>query len=317
LLILARRGVYVADVVNLNDIISEYMSSPEFNQLKSFHPHVHIETDLDKNLLNIFGSPVHLSKTVMNLVSNAAEAIVNGGRVFISTENRYVDQPIGGYEKIEEGDYVVLKVQDDGMGIAREDMEKIFEPFYTKKVMGRSGTGLGMTVVWGTIKDHNGYIDIESHEGKGTAITVYFPVTRKESVKENLPLSMDAYMGKGETVLIVDDREEQREIASAMLGKLNYSVVSLKSGEQAVEYLQHHSVDVLLLDMIMDPGMDGLNTYRKILEQNPKQKAIIASGFSETDRVKEAQKLGARKYLKKPYTLENIGMAVKEELAKF
>jgi CheY-like chemotaxis protein len=316
LLTLARRGVYIAEVVNLNDIISEYLNSPECKQLKSFHPKVQFEVDLDKNLLDISGSPVHLSKTIMNLVSNAAEAILEGGKIFISTENRYIDQPIGNYEKIEEGDYVVLKIRDNGSGIAREDIEKIFEPFYSKKVMGRSGTGLGMTVVWGTIKDHNGHIDIQSNEGEGTSITLYFPVIRKETTKEKSVFSVDDYMGKGETILVVDDREEQREIASAMLRRLNYSVTSVASGEEAIDYLKNNSFDLLLLDMIMDPGMDGLDTYRQILERNPKQKAIIASGSSETDRVKEIQQLGARIYLKKPYMLEKIGIAVKEELKK-
>ena len=123
-------------------------------------------------------------------------------------------------------------------------------------------------------------------------------------------------MGKGKTVLVVDDVEEQREIASAVLKKLGYSVTTVSSGEEAVEYMKGNSADLLILDMIMDPGIDGLETYKRILELCPGQKAIIASGFSETDRVKEAQRLGAGKYIKKPYTLEKIGIAVKEELEK-
>ncbi len=316
LLTLARRGVSVSEVVNLNDIILDYLNSPEYNQLQSFHPQVQIEASLDKNLLNIEGSPIHLSETVMNLVSNAAEAILDEGEVWISTENRYIDRPIGRYEKIEAGDYVVLAVHDNGSGIDPEDLEKIFEPFYTKKVMGRSGTGLGMAVVWGTIKDHNGYIDVQSETGKGTTLTLYFPVTRKKSETAKSRFPLEEYLGKGETVLIVDDREEQREVASAMLRRLNYSVTSVASGEEAIDYLKNNFVDLLLLDMIMDPGIDGLDTYKQILELNPMQKAIIASGFSETDRVKKIQKLGARKYLKKPYTLENIAIAMREALTE-
>jgi len=121
-------------------------------------------------------------------------------------------------------------------------------------------------------------------------------------------------MGKGESILIVDDVEEQREIASRILKKLGYSATSVPSGEEAFDYMKDNSVDLLVLDMIMDPGMDGLDTYKKILELHPGQKAIIASGYSETDRVKEAQRLGAGKYIKKPYTLEKIGLAVKKEL---
>ena len=314
LLTLARRGVAVTEVVNLNNIISEYLKSPEYEKLKFYHPNIKVETDLETELLNISGSPVHLSKTIMNLVSNAAEAMTHGGSIFISAKNQYIDKPIGGYDDVAEGDYVVCSISDTGVGIPPDDMERIFEPFYTKKVMGRSGTGLGMAVVWGTIKDHKGHIDVKSTEGEGTTFTLYFPVTRKEAARDKPMMSIQRYMGKGESILIVDDMEEQREIASGILSKLGYSVTSVSSGEEAVAYLKEHTADLIVLDMIMAPGIDGLETYKRILELLPKQKAIIASGFSETDRVQEAQGLGAGAYVKKPYVLEKIGMAVRSEL---
>ena len=315
LLTLARRGVVVTEVVNLNDVVDEYLKSPEHEKLQTYHPGVHIDTHLEKDALNILGSPTHLSKTVMNLVSNAAEAMPEGGNLTVSTENRYIDRPIRGYDHIKEGDYVALTMSDTGTGISPDDIEKIFEPFYTKKKMGRSGTGLGMAVVWGTVKDHNGYIDVQSAEGKGTTFTLYFPVTRK-SLEERSEISIKDYMGKGEAILVIDDVEGQRNIASGMLEELGYSVAMVSSGEEAVEYLKTNKADLLLLDMIMDPGMDGLDAYKKILEIHPEQKAIIASGFSETDRVKELQRLGAGAYIKKPFLLEKIGIAVKEELEK-
>ena len=316
LLTLARRGVAVTEVVNLNHIISEYLKSPELEKLKSFHTNVQVEANLGTDLLNILGSPVHLSKTIMNLVSNAAEAMSDGGEILISTLNRYIDQSIRGYDDVTEGNYVTLTVSDTGVGISPEDIEKIFEPFYTKKKMGRSGTGLGMAVVWGTVKDHKGYIDVKSTVGKGTTFTLYFPVNRKGLPKDKSLISIEDYMGKGESLLVVDDVKEQREIAYVILKKLGYSVASVSSGEEAVDYMKDNSANLLVLDMIMDPGIDGLDTYKQILELHPGQKAIIASGFSETDRVKEAQRLGAGKYIKKPYTLEKIGLAVKEELEK-
>ena len=315
LLTLARRGVVVTEVVNLNDVISEYLKSPEHENLQSYHPGVHLETHLATDTLNILGSSTHLSKTVMNLVSNADEAIPLGGKIIVSTENRYIDRPIRGYDDVKEGDYVVLTISDTGTGISPDDMEKIFELFYTKKKMGRSGTGLGMSVVWGTVKDHKGYIDVQSTEGRGTTFTLYFPVTRK-LLEERSEISLKDSIGKGEAILVVDDVEEQRQIASGMLKELGYSVISVSSGEEAVEYLKTNKVDLLLLDMIMDPGMDGLDTYKKILELHPGQKAIIASGFSETDRVKKVQSLGAGVYIRKPFLLEKIGIAVKEELEK-
>ena len=316
LLTLARRGVSVTESVSLNHIIFDYLHSPEHEKLKLFHPETTIKTHFEKALLNIMGSPVHLSKTIMNLVSNAAEAMPDGGSIFISTENRYIDRPIRGHETVEEGDYVTLTVSDTGIGISPEGLERIFEPFYTKKVMGISGTGLGMAVVWGTVKDHKGYIDIQSNLGKGTTFTLYFPANRKTLHKEKRSVSIDNYMGKGESILVVDDVSVQGEIASEMLKKLGYSVTFVSSGEEAVEYMREHKADLLILDMIMDPGIDGLETYRRIVELHPGQKAIIASGYSETERVKQVQKLGAGQYIKKPYTLEKIGLAVKEELEK-
>jgi PAS domain S-box-containing protein len=314
LLTLARRGVAIAEVVNLNDIIPEQLNSPEFEQLKSFHLDIEVETNLEKDLLNIKGSSAHLSKTIMNLISNAAEAMPDGGKILISTENRYIDRPVRGYDHIEEGEYVMVKVSDSGVGISEEDMQNIFEPFYTRKVMGRSGTGLGMAVVWGTVKDHKGYIDVKSSKGEGTTFTLYFPAIREKIVKDESLLAIEDYMGRGESILVVDDIEEQRELASIILHKLGYSVSTVSSGEEAVEYLKENSADLLVLDMIMDPGIDGLETYKRIIEFHPNQKAIITSGFSETDRVKAVQRLGGGQYIKKPYTLEKIGLAIKNEL---
>jgi signal transduction histidine kinase/ActR/RegA family two-component response regulator len=314
LLTLARRGVAVTEVVCLNRIVREYLVSFEFKKLQTDYPTVRFETVLAKDLLPISGSPVHLSKTLMNLVSNAAEAIDGFGHVNIETESRYVDRPISGYDDVQQGDYAVLSVTDDGIGISSDDTERIFEPFYTKKVMGRSGSGLGMAVVWGTVKDHQGYIDVQSTKGRGTRFTLYFPAVREELAVPKPESTLADLTGNGERILVVDDVRQQRQIASDMLERLGYNVAAAESGEEAVAYLRRHAVDLLVLDMIMEPGIDGLETYRQALTIHPGQKAIIASGFSETQRVKEAQRLGAGMYVKKPYTLEKIGQAVRDQL---
>ncbi len=316
LLTLARRGVSGREVLNLNKIIADCRKSPEFEKLASYHPAVEIKTDLDPRLFNVSGSSVHLGKTLFNLVSNASEAMPRGGVLIIKTANQYLGEPIQGYDEVREGDYVVLSVSDTGEGIAAADLKRIFEPFYTKKVMGRSGTGLGLAVVWGTVKDHKGYINVESEEGRGSVFTIYFPVTREDVSAEAPAISISEYMGKGESILVVDDVEEQQDLAAGMLRKLNYKVVSVSSGEGAIAYLKEHQADLMVLDMIMDPGMDGLDTYGKIIEIHPTQKAIIVSGFSETERVITAQALGAGAYLRKPYIIEKLGFAVRRELER-
>ena len=314
LLTLARRGVSVTEVVNLNRLIDQYLDSPEHQKMLEYHPKVKVESHLETNLMNIIGSPFHLSKTIMNLVANAAEAMPGGGNIIVTTGNQYVDQSKKVFDTIDEGDYVTLTVADTGVGISADDIERIFEPFYTKKAMGRSGTGLGMAVVWGTVKDHSGYIDVKSKVYEGSTFTLYFPLTRKELAADIPDLPIENFRGRGESILIVDDIKEQREIATRMLVKLGYTVNSVSSGEEAVKYVKENSANLLVLDMIMAPGIDGLDTYRKILEFKPGQKAILASGYSKSERVREAMKLGAGAYVKKPYLIEKIGLAIRTEL---
>jgi PAS domain S-box-containing protein len=315
LLTLARRGIPTRKAVNLNHIAIGCQNSLEMAKTLAPHPNIQIQTDLEPDLLNVLGSAVHLEKSFVNLVTNAIEAMPNGGTLTVKTANCYLDRPVSGYEEVREGDYAVLFVSDTGEGIPDSDLRRIFEPFYTKKIMGRrSGTGLGLAVVWGTVKDHLGYINVESKVGKGTTFSLYFPVTRDEIGHEQVSKSVSEYLGNGESILIVDDVKEQRNLASTMLKRLNYCVASVASGEEAVEYLRNQTVDLVVLDMIMDPGMDGFDTYRKILEIHPRQKAIIVSGFSETERVKQTQSLGAGSYVKKPYVLERLGLAVRQEL---
>jgi PAS domain S-box-containing protein len=316
LLTLARRGVSVSEAVNLNQIITEYLSSLEHKRIMEMNPNVRQSVRLEQELMNIMGSSVHISKAIMNLVINAVESMPDGGTLTITTSGRYIDAPLSGYDKVEAGDYVTVTISDTGTGMTEKDAQRIFEPFYTKKAMGRSGTGLGMAVVWGSVKDHHGYIELKSKLNEGSSFTLYFPSTREAvEQKESVVLAED-YRGHGETILVVDDVKDQREIVSGILRNLGYQVEAVASGEDAVDYLKHKRVDLLVLDMIMDPGMDGLDTYRNILAVNPHQKAVIASGYSETDRVKEALRLGAQSYIKKPYHLRKIGAAVKEALCR-
>jgi two-component system cell cycle sensor histidine kinase/response regulator CckA len=131
--------------------------------------------------------------------------------------NRHVDRPLRGYDDVKTGEYVVLSVSDNGSGISSDDLERIFEPFYTKKIMGRIGTGLGLAVVWNTVQDHKGYIDVTSDQN-GTKFELYFPITRDEISGKDLPVPINDYKGNGEMILVVDDVESQREISCKMSG---------------------------------------------------------------------------------------------------
>jgi len=313
LLTLARRGRYEMSPIDLNEVVESYIDSPAYQRLTETRPDVKVELQLQKPISNISGSSPHLSKVVMNLVVNALDAMSGGGNLIISTSQKYLEALVGGHELIESGDYVILRVRDTGTGIDSEDLKKIFEPYYSKKKMGASGSGLGLSVVYGVVKDHKGYYDIISEVDKGTEFILYFPVTR-ERVKATKLTERD--IRGNESVLIVDDVAEQREMAEEMLATLGYKTVTAENGTSAVRYLRDHEVDIVILDMIMEQGFDGLDTYREIKRINPRQKAIIVSGYSATERVQEMQRLGAGSYVKKPYTLFALGKALREELDK-
>ena len=315
LLTVARGVATTKEPLNLNDLIGDYLNSPEFKKLEHFYPAVTVKTNPDKDLFNVSGSHVHIRKVVMNLVANASEAIEGGGNVTISTMNRYIDRPLRGYDDVNIGEYAVLAVSDDGSGISSDDLERIFEPFYTTKVMGRSGTGLGLAVVWNVIQEYKGYINVTSDK-KGTTFELYFPITRGEISEKDLSVPFNDLKGNGEKILVIDDVESQRDISCKMLDTLGYKTQAVSSGEEAAEYLKENTVDLILLDMIMEPGINGRETFERIIKIHPKQKAIVVSGFAETNEVKETQKLGADKFVKKPLTFESIGLAVKEEMGK-
>ena len=314
LLTLARRGVSKNDIISLNPLVIEYLKSPEFRSLASLHPRIRVNEHLSENLPNIMGSRVHLLKTLMNLMINAAEAMPEGGTIDIHTWKTNINRPVKRYEEIGAGRYVALAVTDTGIGIPEKDKIRIFEPFYTKKQMGRSGSGLGLAVVWGTVKDHRGYIDVQSSQEVGTTFTLYFPATQAAAKSASVAIDLESCKGRGETILVVDDIPEQRRIASEMLRQIGYSVEVVESGEAALGFLKDRRVDLVILDMIMEPGMDGLDTYLEIQKQTPGQKVLIASGFSESDRVFAAQKMGAGGYIRKPYSMKTLALTVSKEL---
>lgn len=333
LLTVARGAASQKEVYDLNEMIREHLQSPEHQKLQNTYPDIALQVHLSDDPLYIRCSCVHVNKTIMNLLSNAYEAVTEDGHVSLHTESIRIEgegacNESGGsareeamcegyaYEANEEmaiGEYVKIIVQDNGPGISKKDLKSVFEPFYTKKAMGRSGTGLGLTIVWSTVKDHDGYITVKSDE-TGTQFCLFFPKTDAPQEKAGDAGDKSAYMGQNERILVVDDEEYQREIACKILNRLGYEAVSVENGEAAVEYLKTHTVDLLVLDMIMPPGMNGRETYEKILSIRPGQKAIFASGYTLYDDLIQARALGAGGFVKKPYTLKKIGNAVYEEL---
>jgi len=179
--------------------------------------------------------------------------------------------------------------------------------------MGSSGSGLGLSVVWGVVKDHNAYIDVTAALGSGTKFSIYFPTT-EESVSTDEELVAD--ISGTESILIVDDLDAQRQTFEKVLSPQGYHLDSVKNGRLAVEFLKQNEVDLVLLDMILEEGFDGLDTYREIKKVKNDQKVIIVSGFSKDKRVKEAMKLGVGAYIRKPFTIIKLGTAIRQELDK-
>ncbi len=314
LLTVARGVASIKEVSSLNTLITEYLDSPEHRHLCSLRPQIQCHQWFADDLPDISCSPVHIKKCIMNLVINAAEAIGKSGDITLQTSSIVPDLQWGRENELGESEYVVLTVTDTGPGIPKERIEHIFEPFYTKKVMGRSGTGLGLAVVWNTMKDHDGKIFVESSD-KGTRFQLYFPVSKEKGIVQIEDAKIEKFAGKGEHVLIVDDEPQLRDIAGQMLRSLDYRVDSVPSGELAVEFVKENPVDLIVIDMLMEPGMNGRQTYEEILELYPDQKAVIASGFSESDDVQKTLQLGAGGFIKKPYSMDQLGHAIKEALS--
>ncbi len=314
LLTIARSSATPNSVTNLNNVLCQYLDSLEFKTLKAKNPEVTFEMDLDENLANIYCSVSHIRKCLMNLIVNGSEAISGKGSLRISTENFEIkNDKIDGTQVVKKGEYAGIRVNDNGKGIADKHLKHIFEPFYSRKKLGSSGTGLGLTVVWNTVQEHNGTIHVTSDES-GTSFELLFPITRKSLPEDSQVFSVESLCGTGETIMIVDDEKLLLDLAETMLTKLNYQVVTMGSGEEAISYALHHDVDLIILDMIMDPGINGRETYEAILAIKPGQPAIIASGFAENEEVEKVLKLGAFSFLRKPYTTNSLGKAVKDGL---
>ncbi len=306
LLTLGRRGHYNLETIDLNQLLDKVLSG------FSFPNTVVLDNKFEGDLLPIEAGAAQLTRVFMNLIHNSLEAMNDIGKLTIATENVYLDKPLRGYETIRMGEFVRVMIRDTGCGMEEDALERIFEPFYTtKRADKKRGSGLGLSVVRTVIEDHKGYVGLESRPGQGTTFSLYFPITRNEICRKE---TFDHAIPRGhENILVVDDDPIQREVLTNLLTQLGYRTHSVESGESAVQYVKDHPQDLLVLDMVMG-GMDGTETFRRVREICPEQKAFILSGYAESERVDEALRAGAGNYLRKPIGLKTLARAVRQEL---
>lgn len=300
-------------MININDVLKAYQNSLDFQIQGQLNPSIRIELNLEDNLPGTQASTLHINKSIINLVQNGVEATSSGGSVEIYTQFREFKKPYAGYEAIPPGRYNVIGVKDSGKGIAPEHLPHIFEPFYSKKLMGKSGTGLGLTVIMHTMRDHNGFIDINSTPA-GTIFELYFPVSTGRETVASSPLSLERLLGKGEKVLVVDDEESQRIITSSILKRLGYTPYTAETGEAAIELVKQERIDLLVLDMIMEPGLSGYETFKEILRITPDQKAVVTSGYHNHPDREKIRALGVSHYLAKPLSVTHLALAIQQEI---
>ena len=319
LLTLVRGSSKIREPVQFNDLIEDYLNSLEFMGLQRNYPSVEIVKQYGSDLPLITASKIHMQKIIMNLVSNAVEALgEKPGKIVLETRlAQFRRQRIKGYEIIENGRFLRFTVMDTGHGISKEDRGHIFEPFYSKKVLGRSGTGLGLSIVWNVVHDHKGYIHVGCPRGR-TFFTLYFPLSdqRDGEDKEAGPVfihTLSDYAGNHEAVLVVEDLPSQQKIAANMLRRLGYKVDVVSTGDEAVSYAGSHKIDLVVLDMNLSSGLNGCETYEQLLLIDPKIKAIITSGQTMSRDIEKAKALGAGDFIKKPYSLQDLGLAIQKE----
>ena len=271
--------------------------------------------DLTYPLPHVAASKSHITRVISNLSRNAIEAMGESGTLTIHTRvDEYQEDAIR-HEIIRAGRYAVLSIADTGGGIPEKAIGKIFDPFFTSKAMStHSGSGLGLSIVHSIVKDHDGYIDLITRPGEGARFELFFPV--KGAPKAGTIARMAS--GGKEKILIVDDDRAQRFVARRVMEKFGYVVSEAESGSEAVRLFENAEegrpgFDLIIMDMVMEPEMDGLAALERIRAVNPDQKAIIVSGYSAVERAEKAQALGAG-WISKPYDNETIGKAVRDKL---
>ena len=276
---------------------------------------VNIRVTIEDRLWPVMADPIQIEQMLLNLGTNAADAMPGGGELLIAIENKTLDEEYANrYLGAQPGRYIFLTVSDTGHGMDPETKEKIFEPFFTTKAFGK-GTGLGLASVYGIVKSHGGYIDCHSEMGQGTTFRIFLPAMEQPEVDESVKVAARPRRGGTESILIVDDEEAIRDFAQQALVKFGYTVSTASSGEKALEIyaINPDKIDLVVMDLGM-PGMGGHNCLQKLLQIDQAVKVVIASGYSIDSLVKKSMEAGASGYVSKPYQLNDLLNKVRDVL---
>ena len=297
-------------ILNLNDQVLQV----ERMLYRTIPKMISIELLLDRELWDIAADPGQMEQVLINLALNAKDAMPNGGKLRFGTQNVILDREYAGtHLDVKPGEYVQLSVSDTGTGMAREISERIFEPFFSTKGVGE-GTGLGLAMVYGIVKNHGGHVQCYSEPGHGTTFRIYFPATEQKE-QENLEFSEEPVVGGTETILIVDDEPMIRQLAERILEKAGYSVITASSGMEALEFYSERRADVALviLDFIM-PKMGGQECLEELLKIDPQIKVLIASGLAIKGEAKAFLNTEAKGTVSKPFNMRELLRSVRRVL---
>jgi len=265
-----------------------------------------IQLELAEDLGKISGDPAQIEQIVMNLALNSRDAMGETGSLTIRTENVALDEESSKLIfEAKPGDYVLLSVSDTGHGMDKETAQHIFEPFYTTKELGR-GTGLGLAMVYGIVKQHGGHVVCYSEVGSGATFNIYFPAI-SETSKPDSETAEELPASGTETVLLVDDEETVRKLGERILTKSGYHVVTAANGEEALAAYSKEKgrFDLVILDLIM-PKMGGKDCLKELLKIDPRTRVLVSSGLSDDASTKDCLKLGAKGFVSKPFRLKQL-----------